>query len=175
MSYWYVIFVTTGQEQHIVSLFNKCFTNNNFRAFIPMREATFKRNGRISKEMKIMFPGYVFIETELCCNEFLKYFNHLHRTFNNIIKILKYGDSDEFAINEEERVYLERLINNDNYIETSVGFIEGDNICVEEGPLKGRESIIKRINRHKKEAIIDIKIMGEYRQITVGLEILRKI
>jgi len=60
-------------------------------------------------------------------------------------------------------------------IESSIGFIEGDRIYIEKGPLEGRESMIHKINRHKMEALIDLEIMGGLRQVAIGLEVLRKI
>lgn len=64
--------------------------------------------------MKIMFPSYVFIESGLCGNEFLQHTSHLIRTSKDIIKILKYGDSDEIAVREDERTSLMSLCN-DNH------------------------------------------------------------
>jgi len=178
MSYWYIFFALTGREQHITNRLNQHFHNEaftTFTAFTPMLEVLFRNSGKVHKEMKIMFPGYVFIESELCSVEFLQYASHLIRTSKDIIKILKYGDSDEIAIREDERTLLMLLCNDNHCIETSVGFAEGDRIYIEKGPLEGRESMIRKINRHKMEALIDLEIMGGLRRVAIGLEVLRKI
>lgn len=39
----------------------------------------------------------------------------------------------------------------------------------------GLESIIRKINRHKRQAIIELDFMGAVRQISVALEILEKV
>ena len=56
----------------------------------------------------------------------------------------------------------------------SEGYLKGDKIIVTEGPLQGMESHIRRIDRHKRLAWLDIDVLGESREIAVGLEIIRK-
>ncbi|MCX8131472.1 MAG: hypothetical protein N3I35_15440 [Clostridia bacterium] len=43
------------------------------------------------------------------------------------------------------------------------------------GPLQGRESIIRKINRHKRRAEIELMWFGDLRQVSVALEIVCKI
>ena len=54
------------------------------------------------------------------------------------------------------------------------GYLQGDKIIVTEGPLQGMESHIRRIDRHKRLAWLTIDVLGESREIAVGLEIIRK-
>lgn len=37
------------------------------------------------------------------------------------------------------------------------------------------ESIVRRINRHKRQALIELEIMGDVRMVTVALEIVKKV
>jgi transcriptional antiterminator NusG len=57
----------------------------------------------------------------------------------------------------------------------SKGIIEGDQIIVERGPLKGYEGFIKKIDRHKRIAFIDIELFNTITTIKVGLEIVSKV
>lgn len=59
-------------------------------------------------------------------------------------------------------------------VQMSEGFIEGDRVLVTRGPLKGHELEIKRINRHKREAELEVPILGRTKRIKVGLEIVSK-
>lgn len=173
---WYILFVFTGREHHISNKINQHFHNGCLISFIPMRELFFKKSGKVHKRQITMFPGYVFIETKLCSKEFLKHLWPVTKTLSNdIIRLLRYGDSDEIAVHEDEYKSLKGLLNNNQCVEVSTGFIEGDKIYIEEGPLIGKESIIRKINKHKKVALIDLEIMGGIRQVTIGLEVLRKI
>ena len=66
------------------------------------------------------------------------------------------------------------MIGEDYIAQESIGVIEGDQIIVERGPLKGLEGSIIKINRHKRIAIIRADFMGGPREIKVGLEIIDK-
>ena len=122
-----------------------------------------------------MFPGYVFAESDLGSIEFLQRIHHFIRASKDIIRILRYGNSDEIAVREEERTTLLRFCNDDYCIESSMGFIEGDKFYIESGPMVGMESVIKEINRKKMEASFELEFMGNITQFTVGLELLKKI
>lgn len=64
----------------------------------------------------------------------------------------------------------------DNFIaEESKGIILNDNIIINSGPLKGRESIIKKIDRHKRRAEIELMWFGDLKQVSVALEIVSKV
>lgn len=65
MTNWYIFFVVTGQEESIANQLNFHFQNELFTAFVPLLETLFKKSGRVDKEIKVMFPGYVFVEAEL--------------------------------------------------------------------------------------------------------------
>ena len=57
----------------------------------------------------------------------------------------------------------------------STGHIIGDEIIIASGPLAGTKGIIKKINRHKKEAEIEVDLMGNVTRARVGLEIVSKV
>lgn len=57
----------------------------------------------------------------------------------------------------------------------SKGVIRNGRPVITSGPLKGREGLIRKIDRHKRIADIEIPLAGERRQVTVGLEIYEKV
>ena len=62
----------------------------------------------------------------------------------------------------------------DDLIGMSYGVIENDEVVVADGPLKGFEGRIVKIDRHKREVYLDIPFLGELRRIRLGLEIVEK-
>lgn len=171
--YWYVIFVKTGREERVKWMLNKS-GNDMFIPFIPMLETLFIASGQVRKEIKPLFPGYIFVESEILSNEFREMINSIYNTSDEIIRILSYGDMNEIALREDEKNMLLCLCNDKYCIESSYGIIEGDNICIYKGPLKGIEGIIKKIDRHKRRAFIEFEFMGAMRQVSVGLQIVKK-
>lgn len=61
-----------------------------------------------------------------------------------------------------------------NIIKMSHGYIENDRIVITDRPMKDYEGTIKKINRHKRKSIIEVEFFGRNMEISVGLEIVRK-
>ena len=56
----------------------------------------------------------------------------------------------------------------------SEGVIEGDRIVVLKGPLVNRTGWIRKINRRKRTAYLEIEMFGRTIQTKIGLGIVRK-
>ena len=56
----------------------------------------------------------------------------------------------------------------------SEGYIQGEKVIVTKGPLKGMESKISRIDRHKRLAWLTVELFGRTVELQAGLEIVRK-
>ena len=83
-------------------------------------------------------------------------------------KVLKTGD-ELFPIHEEEEQLLRRLTGDTTNVAVSVGVIVGDKIIVKEGPLIGMEGMIKRIDRHKRMAVLEVELFNRVSEVKVGL------
>lgn len=83
------------------------------------------------------------------------------------------GNGVEVAAVEEAAVeFLRSLCGNGQKISLSRGYIRSGITYVTEGPLKGKESLVRKINRHKRLAKVEIPAAVEMAE--VGLEIYAK-
>jgi len=73
-----------------------------------------------------------------------------------------------------ETPYLKKMCWEGNLVGMSRGIIRNEELMVTSGPLKGRERLIRKIDRHKRTAQIEIPLAGDKRLVTVGLEIYKK-
>lgn len=174
-TYWYVLFTRTGQEEKVLQLLRKQLDSDVYMPFIPMLEMILRNSGQIKKELKPLFPSYVFIESEVSSLEIIKDTKRIISASSDIIRFLQYEDTGNIALKEQEKNTLLRLCNNDRYIESSRGIIVGTRVYIKEGPLIGLESIIRKIDRHRRRAIIEFDFMGAMRQTVVSLEIVEKV
>jgi len=168
--YWYVLVVQTKKEKKIEQFLRMQLSECEGVPFIPLQEMYFKKSGTTRKEIAILFPGYVFVESNLSGHQFKKLILSISKGINEMLSVLKYSDS-EFAMKDSERERLLGLCNNEHCINMSFGIIKGDKVYIKDGPLKGLESIVRKINRHKRQAWIEIDIMGDLRLVCVGLEL----
>lgn len=172
--YWYVLFVRTGKEHTVEKFLKERLDAEVFMPFVPLHERLFKMHGIIKKEIKPLFPGYVFIESEMSNQEFIRSTSKLINTSTNIVRIMRYTDT-EIAIRESERLMLLSLFNDQHCIEASSGIIEGDKIIITEGPLKGFEGVIIKVNRHKRQAWMKMNFLGEHRLVCCALTIVDRL
>ena len=60
-------------------------------------------------------------------------------------------------------------------VRMSEGIIEGEKVHVTDGPLQGMEGYIRKIDRHKRKAYLEISMFGRIQSVQIGLEIVKKI
>lgn len=135
-------------------------------------------------ERQLMFPGHIFLESEN--EEFLSE------------ELGKYSDTVEYQkhlirMSQEKEMFLKRLCKEEFHLKMSKGIICKGNTQITEGPLKGLENRICRIDRHKRLAKIEMirkpdevrpygkkvgiegKSLSDVCYVTAGLEITEKI
>ena len=85
------------------------------------------------------------------------------------------GTGDEIVPLVQEEIDLLMKIGTDKQlVEISFGIIENDRVQILAGPLMGMEGNIRRIDRHKRTAYLEIEMFGRTVEMKVGLEIIRK-
>ena len=81
---------------------------------------------------------------------------------------------DIVPLTEEEVQFLKRFGGEEQVVEMSEGIIENSETKILSGPLVGMEGTIRKIDRHKRKAWIEIEMFGRMQLVQVGLEILKK-
>lgn len=117
---------------------------------------------------KLLFPGYVFMVTE-----------EADRLSDELLRLkgrtrLLETNSQVAALSEAEVDFLKDFGGREQTVEMSEGIIEHSKIKVYSGPLVGKENYIRKIDRHKRRAFLEMPMLGERRRIQVGLEIVSK-
>ena len=166
---WYVIQIQTGIEDKLCSMV-RLLTSQEILAecFIPKREWMRKTAGRWEKRLEVLFPGYLFAITGQP--------DLLYKELKSVPRFTKLlGDGASFIpLYEEEVRLLSRICGEDHVASASEGYIEGDRITVVEGALAGQEGRIRKIDRHKRQAIVALPLCGREVNVTMALEIVRK-
>ncbi len=168
----YAIQVLGGEEDATISLCKVIIEKENTDIlsdiFYPEIENKKKFHGKWHVVKKKMFPGYIFIETDdvekLWCNL---------RDVPKLTKLIGAG-TYPIALSPDEVSFLTKTTGDDHVAEVSVGFIEGDKLVVTEGPLQGQEGLVKKIDRHKRQALLEIDMFGRPVSMTMGLEVVEK-
>ncbi|HIZ08049.1 MAG TPA: antiterminator LoaP [Candidatus Eubacterium avistercoris] len=166
---WYVIQVRTGTEENIrLQCEAKISENILERCFIPHYEERRKIRGEWRTMEKVLFPGYVFLITEEVEELFLQL-----RKVIGLTKLLGTGN-EITALSEMETAFLERLGGEEQIVRMSEGIIEESRAKILSGPLMGMEGQIRKIDRHKRKAWLEVEMFGRLQMVEIGLEITMK-
>ena len=96
------------------------------------------------------------------------------RKVTGMIRLLRTGEQI-VPLSGEEVDLLLKLGREEQLVRMSTGVIENAYVKVFDGPLKGMEDCIKKIDRHKRKAHIAIEMFGRSMDVEIGLEIISKI
>lgn len=170
---WYVIHVSTGCEHKLRDMIVKQLEQTNIPyedCFVPTIEFVQKVNQKYVTKEKPMFPGYLFL---ICTPEQIGEVATSLKQVMGFTKIL--GESQTFIpLYPQEVEFLLGFSDDNHNVGLSCGFIENDKITVTQGPLLGKEGLIKKINRHKRIAEVELLFMGRTTKVQVPLEIITK-
>lgn len=174
----FVLFVKTGYEEKMLKEMSVIWSfDETMRPFVPMYDVRFRKGGKVLSEKRRWMPGYVFIESNLSGMSFYTSSMPLISWSDYALKLLRYDNSfldTSYEMNSDEHQSFHKLFGANNCLNISKGFIEGDSTIVTEGALVGFEGSIKKINRHKMLAYVEIEMFGASRTVEFGLEVISK-
>jgi transcriptional antiterminator NusG len=107
-------------------------------------------------ERQNLFPGYVFLESEDP--------ERLLREIEESPYLREiFAERSSLVVPEpEEELFLRKLCGREHHFGMSRGYIRDGRTFVTEGPLRGREQLIRKIDRHKRVA--RLRIPGQDRE-----------
>lgn len=167
---WYVIQVRSSHEKEIADKCRFLISKDILKdCFIPEYMKRKKVKGEWRNVKDILFKGYVFLISDHIDELYVELkkvpdFTHMIGKKKDII----------YPLTDGEIEFLKTFTNEKHIVDMSCGFIKGQTIYIKEGPLKGQEGLITKIDRHKRIAYLTMNIFNETITAKVGLEIISK-
>lgn len=167
---WYVLWTVSGNEEAVrKELVLKLPPDSYQKIIIPQKKVQKKYHNEWREVTVRLYPGYLFLVTEDPDGIAQKL--HYMDYFSKLLTV----DFQIVPITDEEEQCLKKLIGKNEIVDMSYGIIENDKVVVTSGPLVGMEGSIRKIDRHKRSAYIEFDFFQRKVNISVGLEIVRKI
>lgn len=169
----YVMQVATGRERQTVQLLERVLGGaTRAELFVPRYRYRKKIKGAWQFTEELLTPGYVYLRTSMLDIDELAQQVRRAPAFARVLA----QDGKIIPLSADEERWLQALAGagEGHVVEPSYGFIEGDRVVITEGPLVGFEAQIKKIDRHKRLAYVEVHLMGRTKLIKVGAEIVRK-
>lgn len=164
---WYVVNVPTGKGTKMCQVIERISPEGAvIERFSPRYATQIKRAGEWIDVQKTLLPGYVVVATRQ-----IDVVKRCLRKVPEYARVLSTGESF-VPLTSEERAWIEAFTyEGDRCVPMSMGVMEGDRVVVVSGPLKGREALIKSLNRHRSIAYVELQICGRTVTTKVGLGI----
>lgn len=167
---WYVIQTLSGEEIRCLTLCQSRIDSRLYHEiFIPkyIRQKHYKKEWHECCE--ILFPSYLFVDTEN-----MEEIAEKLAQVPCYTKILRDGDSIA-PIREEEKQFLAQMMDEYKVVRYSEGLIIGEQVCIAHGPLKSMQGYVRSVNRHRRVAILDVKIFGRRTPMEVGFGAVKRL
>jgi transcriptional antiterminator NusG len=146
------------------------FRSERQRLFFPKRRLTIRRRGKPVQELKPLFSGYVFIETEKIDTE-------LYKTIKQTPDFFRFLKSNQniTPLSDRDLAIIKHFISFGEVANASkVYFNEADRIVVAEGPLKGLEGNIVKVDKRKRRAKIQVNFSDNSFFLDLAFEVIEK-
>nr|WP_162305437.1 antiterminator LoaP [Brevibacillus laterosporus] len=173
---WYALFVETGKENVVEKILTNHFNQHVFRCLVPKKIVSEKKNGVSYDSIKTLFPGYIFIQTNITSTIYydlmsipMTYYMVNCGKYKNDSCLTYYSE-----IPEEDMNWILQITDKEGLLSYSDVIIEDRQVQVITGPLQGMEAFIKKIDKRKKRAKIEIELLGEIKTLDVGINILSR-
>ena len=160
---WYILFVQTEKQSQLCVL----LAQEGVHAFLPMME--YYRRDRKGLAGKPMFPGYIFVQSELNQKEFDSLLDSMAERRWGFIRQLK--EEGGTALTEEERAFFQWLLDDTGTVRMSYGYLNpAGKAVITYGPLIGCEKHIRKLDKHNRSVMMDFAFREE--PVKLGLTIL---
>ena len=106
---WYVIQVMTGKEEAVKAVIEQRVDPALYEScFLIRRERVWRREGQCILHLETMFPGYLFLSTDMPGKVYMQL-----KGVPQFTKVLKLEEEQFLAVGDDEEVFLRNLINGD--------------------------------------------------------------
>lgn len=166
---WYVVRATVGMEESAIEQCRIALGEGAERFILPKCQFNRRYHGEYKMIEKVAFPGYFFIDS----NE-PKELEELLSRIPSVVTPVRIGGGFH-PINEAEEEILDGMMNENNLILASVGNIVKGKLIVHEGPLKGLEDRVRKIERHDRWADVEMVLFDKCKTMRVGLQVVSKV
>ena len=164
---WYVLHTKSRHE----SVVNDVLARKSVEVYLPKITVPSKRRDRKKTIRVPLFPGYVFVKTDL--------HPHTHLEIVKVAGAVRFIGNKQgpLSIADETVESLKIMVESDYAVTTGNNLRKGDNVLVVHGPLEGVMGTFVRYGG-KGRIVVNVEALGQYAGVEVNeddIEILPKI
>ena len=167
MSY-FVVSVEPRGEEHFLTMARRHLSADRAKFHWPRRKLTIRRRGKREESLVPLFPGYIFLETDVVDEEIFRTVKRLPRFY----RFLERNDRIRALVGDDLQLVTHFVRHGDVIGKSTVTFDENSRIQVIDGPLAGLEGRIVKVDRRKQRAKVRLDLYQESFLVDFGFELL---
>jgi transcription antitermination factor NusG len=172
---WFVLFVRTHEERNAVERLQGKLDTEKYVVFVPTKDYAFKKEGEVASRRVPWLDGYVFIAATVSARECLEVVKPIVYGDPGIYKLLSNdGTSESVMLSKADKAVMTAILDENFNIPAIEAVQVGDRVNITERGLDGMSGSVKKVNKHKRTAIIEIHILGRILDCEVMLEYVAK-
>lgn len=157
---WYAVQVRPGHERAMARRIERV-APARVEALVPERVLPFRAHGAWVTRTDVLFPGYVLVSAERAAD-----------VADAVSLIVDFAQSvgmgkEPIALDAPRARLIEFLCADGSVVGISRGRIVRGTLVVDEGPLRGLERIVAKIDRHKRVAYLDVHLVEPERAVAL--------
>lgn len=161
---WYVIQTKFKKEKEAATYLSL----NGLEVFNPLTETFAPRNGRMNKELRPLFPNYIFVKFELEKDY------PLVRWARGVKKVLGFGGYP-VPIPEEIIELIKKRTDENGIVKKTHHFVANDLVRIKTGPLKDLLGIFDRWVSDGERVKILLNLIGYQPEVEIHYSMIEKV
>ena len=163
---YYVVQVRARREEKYLSQARELCNGREIALFWPRRELRLRKTGIWRETIASIFPGYIFLETKAIDTPLYK----LLKKIPSFIRFLK-SSTDITPLGGKDLELIRHFILQNEIVKKSlVTFDSNQRVQILEGPLKGLEGLIVKVDKRKKRIKVKLALYEDSFTIDFGYE-----
>jgi len=176
MNFYAIQVKTRGEEKFL----NRVKKNTEFQQLLdsleaevvwPRRQLTIRKQGIEKTALSPIFPGYVFLSARTLSTEL---FWKIRRT-QGFYRFLKNNQEIEPLGGKDREILLHFLSFGEIVTKSDAYFDENQRIVIVQGPMKGLEGSIEKVDRRRKRAKIRLSLYEDSFLVDFGFDIIKAV
>ena len=157
---WYVVRVAANREKSTMERIKNDVSKGNLdskitNVVVPIEKTYFMKEGKKVAKEKIIYPGYVFVETNI-----LGELKHFIKDISGVTGMLTTRSGDIQPLKKSEVDYMIGTYETEKEKADVIPFIIGEEVTVCDGPFNGFKGVIEEINEKLQKVKVNVLIFG---------------
>lgn len=163
---WYTVKVQNNREKSVSEKLRSDMQREfkeEINILIPSQKISFIKDGKVKQKEQILYPGYIFVETESIDRVL-----HFTKIINGMTSVLKDPQGNPIVMRQSEIDRMNGEVETRNSVEKGL-YAVGQEVTVKNGPFASFKGKITTLDYKTEKAKIEVSIFGRVTALDLTL------